>query len=246
MKNSLCRKIGLSVFLFFFLHFFLFCEFKKVEPIKFNYGEIPYGKTVKEVLNKVKNAHVEEELYTDIYCIGEFGGLNRYFEGGLYNYDDPVTTCFNSKIVKKYAVSYERWGNISEINLYFVKQYKTTNSYTLFLVEKILKTKGNYINVFNGLQESITEAVGMSPKVNETEIHFPAHYGQEPGPAMIGIWAAKNDTIFLLTTSVFKRPPIILYLSNSEWQKYLNSCMDYEEIKKQKEEKEGKKAADDF
>ena len=55
------------------------------EPIMFKYGQIPFGKSIDEVLTLLQGAIVTGGDDVSIDTIGEYGGLLEYFEGGIYS-----------------------------------------------------------------------------------------------------------------------------------------------------------------
>lgn len=224
-------------------------EQKSTEPSKFNFGSIPYGKPMEEVLKMVEGAKVWEGDYVSIETIGNYEGLSSYFAGGLYTIMG-LGTYFNSNVVKKYTATYDKWDNIDKINLYFVKKFGSKEPYTLFLVRKFLKApEGRYENIFNGMKSSITKKIGVAPEVFKVKYQTDSMKAKHTyEPSFFGVWTLEYSKVFLLVASSFYRTrrPEILYLSNNGWKNYLDSIDAYEIYVKRKEENKSKKMTDDF
>lgn len=219
------------------------------EPIMFNYGQIPFGKSIDEVLTLLQGAIVTGGDDVSIDTIGEYEGLLEYFAGGIYS-RWGFESYLNSKLVKKYSVTYEAWANIKWINIYFFKEFGVDSGYVLFLVKKVLKAPaGSYENVFKGMKTTITKTVKIEPKVFQVKYQsfvLKASYSYEP--AYMGIWKTKYSKVFLLVHNDLwtSGDPELLYVDNKGWDKYLRSCNAYALEKKRKEEEEGKGVGESF
>jgi hypothetical protein len=215
------------------------------EPFKFNFKGIPFGGTIENVLKRVEGAQVEEEKDADFQVAGNYG-LNSYFHGGLYKDNMLGTTCFNLKVARKFTVKYDGWENIEQINLFFTKDFGSKLSGNLFLVEKTLKApEGNIENVFNGMKGQISKELGFSPTIHKVEYEdFQMKMENTYEPALVAVWSLKDRKVFLLVRkNLFSTgEPKILYLSNKEWQAYVNSC----NVSEKEKEKRGGKGAKDF
>ena len=145
-------------------------------PFTFKFGQIPFGKPMEEVLKLVEGASVKEDEDVDISFIGDYN-LNSEFSGGMYSILG-MGSYFTSSVTKLYKVEYDKWENINQIRLYFVKSFgKDKNDYTLFFVTKEQKSSGgDYKNVYAGFKKSIIKILGVSPScpgsVESGQIHF--------------------------------------------------------------------------
>lgn len=215
-------------------------------PFKFNYRAIPFGDTVENVLKRVEGAQVKEAEDADFQVAGNYK-LDSHFQGGLYVNKFLGTTCFNSRVARSFTVKHDGWENIKEINLFFTKGFGSNNSGNLFLVEKTLKTpEGNMENVFNGMAGQISKELGLSPTIHQVaylDFQMKVH-GDSHRPALVAVWLLKDRKVFLLLRNdvFYLGDPKILYLSNKEWQTYMDSCNAFEKEK----EKEAGKGAKDF
>lgn len=220
-------------------------DLKATEPSMFNYGQIPFGKSIDEVLKKVEGAEVTsgDSDNVSIEAVGDYEGLLEYFEGGIYTYFG-IGSYLNSDLTKKYVVTYEGWSNIKEIDLYFSKEFEANDSYTLFLVRKEYNPiEGSYKNVFNGMKDSITKIIGVKPiisKVKYEDLMLKSSYSYLD--ALIGIWKTKDTKIFLLVHSgLFSLAESeILYVDNRLWKGISELVKIRSYIRRKNKKKKGK------
>ena len=239
----------MRIFCIFLIIFVLVISIGSAEPFKFTFGEIPFKKTIDEVLSMVEGAEIVNDKSPAIFTIGSYD-LRSYFDGPLYAWVG-IDTYFNHEVVKKYTITYEGWGNIKEINLYFVKE-ADSQKYELFLVRKLLKAQeGNYKIIFNGISDSIIAKIGNAFRIYETTFQDAIlAVDNQYEPAKAGVWKLKQSQIFLLVANDWwgakTKEPEILYLSIEGWQTYIEACEILKQEEKKKQEKEAQKAGDAF
>jgi len=224
-------------------------------PSKFNFGTIPFGKPIEEVLGTVEGASVSEDDHADFSDVGAYEGVtSRHFPDGIYTTGGiGCDKRLNSNVVKKYDVCYSGWDNIASISLYFCRRYNTDDPYTLFMVEKTLKElDGPFRSSFKSLAKTITGQMNVDPDTRETSYQTfqMLALGTSPDPAIYGVWRSEGQKVILLVRPGYipetTDPPTILYISVSGCRTYLAACKDYDDSKQQEQEGKAGKAGGDF
>lgn len=226
----------------------IFCQ----DQFYFSYETIPFGKNIEDVLKIVEGASVKQEDNIEINSVRYYERIEHYFSGGLYSIAG-LGANFNSTVSQKYILTDENWDKISQIDLYFSRDFIYNGPYQLFLLRKKIKPpKGNYKNIFNGMEQGITKILGVSPTVfssNYKSMEVMYYLGTNAYvDSRVAIWEMKEVIVFLLVPDITLTSGLveILYVSRNGWNYYLESCNSYEADKKAKQEKEGKKSLDVF
>jgi hypothetical protein len=143
--------------------------------------------------------------------------LMKQLRRGLYPADQD--TQLNPEFVEKYSVTYEKWGALQSIDLFFSGK---EGQRTLFLVSKFYRETGGSDGIFTRYQETISKEIQIQPAVHAT------HIGSQSGPTpvKIAIWKSNNTTIFLdvLNVSSSSSQLRIMYISKKGWAKYVDSA----------------------
>jgi hypothetical protein len=220
-------------------------------PFTFEYGKIPFGKPMAEVLALVEGAEIEEDKESRFACgddgyggyISSYLGIDNYFSGGLFvitGLPSNAGTFFLSSITKSFIVRSKEWDNIGEIRLFFVKD---KSDYILWMVAKLQNnTKGNYSDVFKNYEKNITQKLGIQSKKYDTkwETTFVGQYSWALAKA--AEWTTKSYKIFLMVKEGLFRSgtPIILYIDINGKNKYMNGVKQYEILQQQEIEQQNK------
>ncbi len=119
--------------------------------------------------------------------------LTMQLKGGLYPAD--LDTQLNPEFAEKYSVTYEKWGALQSIDLFFTGKERQRR---LFLVSKVYKESGRIDDIFIRFQENISKEIRIQPTVQNSQ----ARSSDGSHPLKIAIWKLNNITIILL-----KNPP---------------------------------------
>jgi hypothetical protein len=196
------------------------------EPIKFNYGSIPFGKTIPEVMKLIGGMKcVENQTLT----ISKYEGLRKYFDKGLYALPtDEYEMYLNFNLIKKYSMVYDNDDVIRQVDLYFTKEKSTSDTYRLFIVRKLLKTIDDHFeNVFNQFKDMINSQLKVTPDITTTTYTLPLGKDFETTEiADMGVWFVPHETVFLFVPNLISSAgiPEILYVSNKDLKSYLKAC----------------------
>ncbi len=205
------------------------------EPSKFNFGSIPFGESVEEVLKKVDGASVKEITSRGIKLISFRLGTTPFDDFPIFEINYGL---FSGEFVKGYEVVYKKWKKIQKIKLLFIKEVDSPDIYTLFIVKKSFKRKERFAEIaFTRMMRVITGKVGINPKVSLEHMEESPFAGKVLG-VMIGIWRLNSIKIFLIVGEG-KFPLDVIYISNSGWKKYIDCKESYKKNLYQKD-KEGK------
>lgn len=188
-------------------------EEKIQEPFDFNFHEIPFGAGKDSVLSMVKGAVVKDEKKPVLGRLDPI--LTKQLRTGLYPVDQD--TQLNPEIAEKYSITYEKWGALQSIDLFFMGK---GGQRTLFLVSKLYKESGRIYDIFTRFQETISKEIQIQPAVHATQIVSQTG----PTPVKIAIWKSNNTTIFLdvLNVSSSSSQLRIMYISKKGWAKYVD------------------------
>jgi hypothetical protein len=190
-------------------------EEKIQEPFDFNFHEIPFGAGKDTVLSMVKGAAVKGKEKPVLGRLDPL--LAKQLGRGLYPADQDMQ--LNPEIAEKYSITYEKWGALQSIDLFFTGK---EGQRTLFLVSKLYKESGGIDDIFTRFQETISKEIQIQPAVHATQIVSPSG----PMPVKIAIWKSNNTTILLdvLNVSSSSSQLRILYISKKGWAKYVDSA----------------------
>jgi len=211
---------------------------------QFKLNDIPFGKTENEVLSMLTGANVKYE--NEGINVGDFCGnrtIRNYFVGGIYSIMGHGAF-FNNDITKKVIVTYDGWENIESIDLYFTKTFNK-NDYTLFLVEKMMKSqKGNHATIMKSLVNSVSKIMGKPALIETSKYIDTDEYSTD---SKLAAWDLGTKKVFLLTVNyIFSIEPMYVYVSKSGLSKYKRSCVLYKNAIKREQEKKSEKSIDDF
>ena len=112
------------------------------------------------------------------------------------------------------------------------------------MVLKEQKAVGNnYKDIFSSYKKSISSVIGVTSDdftIKYQDASLRNDHTYEPG--LIGIWKLKTRKVFLLIHNEFlgSSDPIILYVDNSGWNKYLKAIEKMEIVKKKENENKNK------
>lgn len=203
-------------------------------PVTFNFGSIPFGKSVDEILKRgIEGAkEVKESTDLTVWSIEKYRGLRSHF--------NHWELALNSNFVRRFLVSYSEEKDVSYADLFFVRGFNSQEPYTLFLVCKSPSGKGVDLNenYFNGMKNGITQRVGIPPKVYNTTYYNSV--GLSDCPAIFSVWSLKDSNIFLMAAWIGNLE--IIYVSKNGWEK----CLSHADSERSKQEIRGKKAIDGF
>ena len=190
-------------------------EEKIQEPFDFNFHEIPFGAGKDSVLSMVKGAVVKDDEKPVLGRLDPI--LTKQLRTGLYPADQD--TQLNPGVAEKYSITYEKWGALQSIDLFFTGK---EGQRTLFLVSKYYKDTGESDGIFTRYQETISKEIQIQPAVHATQIVSQSG----PTPVKIAIWKSNNTTIFLdvLNVSSSSSQLRIMYISKKGWAKYVDSA----------------------
>src|SRR3972149_7596464 len=104
-------------------------------PFDFNFHEIPFGAGKDSVLGMVKGAIVKDENKPVLGRLDPL--LMKQLRTGLYH--AVQDTQLNPDVAEKYSITYEKWGALQSIDLFFTGK---GGHRTLFLVSKLYKESG--------------------------------------------------------------------------------------------------------
>ena len=211
-------------------------------PLKFNYGEIPFGKSVNMVLNSVYGADIQK-VSTNIEFLHNYQGfLEKYFNGGFYTASGQGAELLGQVIIV-YRVTYKGWDNVAWIDLFFTKGYKAKDDdYGLFMVIKEEKnTSAPFEDVLKSYSAAITDVLKTRPQI--IKYRYQIKPKDTPEPAIMGEWIMQAEQVFLLLHNeiIASSAPIIIYRNNQGWQKYLVACDTAEQERKRTIENKIKK-----
>ena len=244
MYGSLSRRSNMmkhmtGLLLGFLSTIIVFCgNVTWAEPIKFNYGEIPFGKSINEVLSLVDGAEIQADSASIGFLRNYQGYLEKHFNRGFYTSSGLGAELLGS-VTKGYRVSYQGWENLLWIDLYFMKDYGTKDrGYKLFMVIKAEKNAtGTREDVFKRYAKSIADVL----KTDATVFYYPyqalSQNTLESG--IVGEWRLPSTTVYLLLhgNTPDSIAPVIIYRSNSGWKEYLSACDKAEQAQKRAMEK---------
>jgi len=190
-------------------------EEKIQEPFDFNFHEIPFGAGKDSVFSMLKGAVVKDEQKPVLGRLDPL--LMKQLRTGLY----PAVqdTQLNPDVAEKYSITYEKWGALQSIDLFFTGK---GGQRTLFLVSKLYKESGRIDDIFTRFQETISKEIRIQPAVHATQIVSQSG----PTPVKIAFWKSNNTTIFLdvLNVSSSSSQLRIMYISKKGWAKYVDSA----------------------
>jgi hypothetical protein len=224
------HRLILSLFLMMFM--FLFpgpCGVYAAAPPDLQYGQMPFDKSVDEVLKMFKGADIREDNTPYIEAISDYV-LERYFKGGLKK-DPEKGPCFYPNVVKKYVVSYPTDSDIEYLTLYFEGFESPAKPYRLFMVKKNYRKPGvvvfNLSVLFDGWARRIEAMVGSEPVIHQgTFQKFDSSAHEYYSPAMVGVWDGGGTLVFLMVADSTEGAlgPEIIYVSSKGLARYLNNC----------------------
>jgi len=190
-------------------------EEKVQEPFDFNFYEIPFAAGKDQVLGMVKGATVRGEAKPVLGRLDPV--VTKQLKQGLYPVDSDMQ--LNPEFAEKYSVTYEKWGFLQSIDLFFAGQ---AGQRTLFLVSKYYKETGKSDDIFTRYQDTISKETKIPAVVHTTEIVSTSG----PMPVKIAVWKSKNITIILDVLNVFTDSSElrIMYVSKNGWEKYTRSA----------------------
>jgi hypothetical protein len=168
------------------------------------------------------------------FYLSGYKEVHNYFRNGLINLYQENTSRRSGIYGCAFGLSVKNddWDNLNELALFFTqtKPNDSLGDYILFMVAKEHKSPqdDNYIDVFNGYRQNITQTLGVSPKIYDTKWKtiYDSYY-----PAKIAEYTTKSRKIFLMVDR--RNKPIILYADLKGWNKYLNTIKQYK-IKNEK------------
>lgn len=179
-------------------------------------------------------------------------GLSTYFRDGLYTLGTGMEMFglfFNSKVTKGFTVRFRGQENIREINLFFTKSADSESSRLFFVRKAFEPPTENTKNVFHSITDSISKEVGSTPKTYPTKCRdFQNIREGNYQPALVGVWLLNDKKVILVIKDVMSSAgqTEIIYVSNKEWQKYLNLCNASDKEKERKAKQSGERTAKDF
>lgn len=229
------KKIIKLIFMSFFL--FLFSGNVFSEAFKFNYSQIPFGKSMQEVLKLCDESEVEEDKDSKVEFIKNYS--LSLLNGGIYSMWG-MGAYLSSKVSKTYVVTNKDWDSIDKIILYFVSDFGKEN-YTLMMVAKYQKTDSSDRDTYyQAMRNSISKSLN-----NYSCSEFSERYRSQSGYNVNSLgakWTSSGNQIYLfvddlgIMSSSWLKGPLIVYANNSQCSKYLNAVNAYEADKKKKTE----------
>ncbi len=197
------RKITL-VFLFLLMP--LIAQAKSTEQSFFQYGKIPFGKTIEEVQKTIKF----DGLFVDgsIWSRVDSGPIKRALP-----YTGDVPNNLLDKYFKKAVFDYDRFDS-SLIKLFFLKDYNDDKKYSLCVLFKELKgIDEKYQELYDKLANKISKDLNMQPtKYKRSFTSMNDTFNQ-----LIGSWSGSARTRNLIVTEVYlgyENKNVILYRQN--------------------------------
>lgn len=220
-------------------------------PYKFSSENIPFGKTVEEVLGMVAGANIEASEDAKFAEASYYQSLRKYFKGGLYEATYPPDTIkLDMRVVKKHRIKSDTWDSLYYVDAYFTGTDKT--GYTLFMVKKQLSIDGDYNSCYKTTVTSIASKLGKNYKTEQTKQVIPqegGYGGPIVTPSTITTWENKNIMTFLLSSKgVFGTgfDGEMLHVSKSGWSKYASLAANINQTLQKKRERENQKKAKDI
>jgi hypothetical protein len=219
-------------------------------PFTFEYGKIPFGKPMAEVLALVEDASIEENKYSPFFSVEfnssihdisftNFQGIDAYFSGGLYV--SMFGTVLNGACVKTITVTSNLWNSLLGIKLFFVLE---NNDWILFMVAKQQKIEGDnnkYMDIYDSYEKGIAHSLGIPAKRKNTIYKYNWSGEETFFNANFSHWNTKNTNIFLMMYKGFiNSNPIILYVDINGWIQYTNCIKQYDAKKKKETEEKNK------
>ena len=207
-------------------------------PFSFPFEQIPFGKSVEEVLQLVEGADINENSDSiSVSFISEFS--LSLLKGGLYSYFG-MGTYLSEKCAKSITLTSPEWENLESIVLYFTNTYGK-NDYTLMMVKKTQKRPdAKYDNVYAGMKNSIIKSLnGQQPReFQERWATDQMRYQGTYDYGLIARWTVKSKDIYLLIHNdwISCGKPELVYVDQLQAAKYLSSTKEYETQKKKAEE----------
>jgi len=194
------------------------------------FGEIPFGKTLDEVLGMYAGSEVDRKETPYIESIGNYV-VEKYFEGGLKR--DNSGICLLPDIVQKYSVKNTDWKNCDSLTLYFGAFEKKAAKYTLFMVKKTLPQplpEADFKEVFQKLSGTMDLSTGAGHTVEQGRIQsFEEDSHTFYLPALVGTWEAKDTLVFVMAANSpgGPLPPEEIFVSRPALKRYLETCKTY-------------------
>lgn len=207
------------------------------ESFTFPYSQIPFGKSMEEVLAMCEGSTIKEDEYGKMdfvsnYSLSLFSGATYSMWGmGCY---------LASGISKVYKITNPDWKNIEEIKLYFVSDFGKEN-YTLMMVAKYQK-RGEVDDrdtQYKTLRNSITKSLNVN-SYDFTETYNNIGFGRVS--ALCSKWVESGKTSFLFVEDMgiwsnsSLKGPLFVYVSNSQINKYMSAQKLYEADRQKKKE----------
>lgn len=193
-------------------------------------GEIPFGKTLDDVLKMYEGAEVTREKTPYIESIGNYA-LEMHFKGGLQKDDSGI--CFLPNIVQKYTIKHKGWEDCDSMTLYFGAFEKHAKDYTLFMVKRTRPEpppESDFRVIFDKIAAKTDEATGVAHSVDQGRIQsFDEQSHTFYLPALVGTWEAKDTLVFVMVANSpdGPLPPEEIYVSKPALKRYLEVCKNY-------------------
>lgn len=207
------------------------------ETFSFPYSQIPFGKSMEEVLAMCDGATIKEDEYGSIDFVSNYS--LSLFSGSTYSMWG--SGCYLATgVTKTYIITDAGWKNIEKIKLYFVSDFGKKN-YTLMMVAKYQK-KGDVDDrdiQYKTLRNTITKSLNIT-SYDFTESYNNIGFGRVT--ALCSKWNDSNKTSFLFvedmgvwSNSTIKGP-LIVYVNNNQVNKYMTAQKLYESDRQKKKE----------
>jgi len=193
-------------------------------------GEIPFGKSVDEVLKMYGGSDVTRQDTPYIESIGNYA-LEKYFKGGIKRDDSGI--CFLPSIVQKYTLKHTDWKDCASMTLYFGAFEKAAREFSLFMVKRTLPKPPpdtDFKELFEKLSANVDMATGAERTVDQGRIQsFDEMSHNFYLPALIGTWEAKDTLVFVMVANSPDGPlaPEEIFVSKPALKRYLEVCLTY-------------------
>ena len=219
-------------------------------PPEYGYGTIPFGATAREVLRELSGTKVDADDGGEAQFVGHYEVLSDYFTEGLYPNLLGVKQ-LNVAVTRMYRVSHESWENVVAMELYFFRDHEAPDdpaSYRLFLVRKTLRTAGagSHTTVAEGLQETITGALGIEPVSHDVKYQ---PFGQLFAlAARISLWEAPSTDIFVLVYQniLSSSNANIVYRDRALWLEYVDAARTQDAAGKETDQEKARSVGSSF
>jgi len=219
-------------------------ESKEKDPFKFNFGDIPFGKPMQEILKLAESAQIVDE-YPSLDIRGDYIEFYRNFYGRYKKWSifsatdltlDFLSSDLSSDFVKGVCVSVREWEN-TKLKLFFTRKYGSEGAPILFLVYKIINLDHPIDDGdANKLLSELSKKIGVQPLINKTIFCIsPLIPGGSGYPARYAYWTVKDQEVFILLAKGEYKVHL-LYRSKTSWGKYIESRDAYDEAKKATEQ----------